>query len=225
MTLYKFIERKYCDDFFNTGSLRLGTIHSFRDTVEYGEHIGDEDEGIHHIKRSVDNPVTHSKENNEPIISEFFNLKGDGDVTISNMSFVVPRKSADAFIFCTSYLFTEALFKMWNDKKRFDACYEITDVKLFIESISQKIELSAYFVLETKVAYIGKEIDWQSPQANIHPGLTKFNEYSWQKEHRMVWNPKGPCLNIKPWLIDVPEARDYCKPYATIENNEITYIA
>jgi len=35
--LYKFIEKKYLDEFFTTGCLRLGTIYDFKDIDEYGE--------------------------------------------------------------------------------------------------------------------------------------------------------------------------------------------
>lgn len=223
MPLYKFIEKQYLDSFFSAGSLRLGTIYSYKDTVEHGESRGDKNEGVHHIKREVDKPVIHSKDNCQPIISEFFDIRGNGSISVEGISFVVQRKSKDAFIFCTSHTYTESLFRLWNEKEGLDSCYEITNENAFIESVSRKITSSANYSLSKPVVYIKQEIDWRSSHAKINPGLTKFNEYYWQKEHRMVWNPRGPCSHIKPWLIDVPEARSNCKPYAYIENGEIKY--
>jgi len=52
-TLYKFAERKWMDEFFSTGSLRLRTVRGYRNTSEHGVGVGDHTEGRHDVFRLV----------------------------------------------------------------------------------------------------------------------------------------------------------------------------
>lgn len=225
MPLYKFIKTNYSKSFFKKGSLRLGTIYSFKDTVEHGQNIGDESEGKHEVIRSLDEPVTLSKDKPEPIVSEIFKVSGDGKVHVENIAFVVPRRSPDAFIFSTCYLFSDSLFKRWFDEEKYDACYEIFDVKGFYRSISEAVNSSARFWGNGNVEYIDDPIDYSLPAANLNPALTKQREkYGWQMENRAIWVPRGPCGPLKPWVKEVPPAPKYCRPYAYIEDGVVRYV-
>ncbi|MEL4871749.1 hypothetical protein AAEU41_23365, partial [Pantoea agglomerans] len=52
MSIYKFLPKKYLNEFFKTGSLRLGTVYDFNDTVKHGTAVGDTREGRHGIYRN-----------------------------------------------------------------------------------------------------------------------------------------------------------------------------
>ena len=225
--LYKFLEKKYLDSFFKTGCIRIGTLHNFQDEEEHGNNRGDKNEGTHNLKRGIDKPIIMS--NNEPIISEIFKFAPgyDDSSTISGVTLIVPRISPNGFIFCTSTIYNDTLFKKWHDKEKADACYEITNVKEFYSSISKKIKESANLSAISNITYIKtNEIDYQSSNANKHPAFTKLEKYKWQSEHRALWTVRGPCPKIEPWIIYVPEAIQHCRPYAhlTKKNNVLRCI-
>lgn len=224
MPLYKFVEKQFLDGFFTSGSLRLGTIYDFKDVVEHGASRGDQSEGEHQLIRGIDGTVTLTKDKYEPIISEVFKMEGDGESYISNLSIVVPRRCPDGFIFCTSKLFTEELFQSWNAENNVDACYEITDPRRFFIEINKAIENSAFFFANANVTYTEDPIKFDTPHASLHPAFTKAEKtYGWQEENRTVWAAKGPCGSLKPWVIYAPEARKYCRHFAKLENEKITY--
>lgn len=224
MPLYKFIEREFLDAFFRTGSLRLGTIYDFKDIVEHGVNRGDRSEGEHNLIRGIDGTVSISKDNYEPIISEVFKVEDEGKAYLSNLSIVVPRRCEDGFIFCTSSIYNEQLFRQWNQENSLDACYEIMNPNGFILAINNAIKDSANFFASSNVTYTDTQIDYQSPQAKLHPAFTKVKkEYGWQHEHRTVWGARGPCGPLNPWIVNVPEAIQYCRPLAFLENGKITY--
>lgn len=224
MPLYKFIEREFLESFFTTGCLRLGTIYDFKDIVEHGVSRGDQSEGEHHIVRGIDGTIKLTKDKYEPIISEVFKFEGEGESSISNLSLVVPRRCQDGFIFCTSDRYNEALFKDWKREENLDSCYQIINVPGFIQAISKAITNSAFFYANSNVTYTEKQIDYQSKVASINPVFTKFKgEYEWQCENRSVFGSKGPLVPLKPWIIFAPEAIQYCKPFAFIDNGTIRY--
>ena len=225
MALYKFIEKEFFDSFFAGGSLRIGTIYNFKDTVEHGLSRGDQSEGEHHLIRGIDGTVAISKDKHEPIISEVFEMAGEGQAHISNLSTIVPRRCEDGFVFCTSYIYNEDLFWRWHKKNNVDSCYEITNPKAFFGAISRAIENSANFFANSNVTYTDKNIDYQSAYANSHPAFTKVRvDYGWQYENRSVWGARGPCGPLKPSTINVPEAIQFCKPLAFLENGGVSYV-
>jgi hypothetical protein len=224
LPLYKFIEREFLDSFFTTGCLRLGTIYDFKDIVEHGVSRGDHSEGEHHLIRGIDGTVKLTKNKHEPIISELFKFEGEGEASISNLSIIVPRRCQDGFIFCTSNQYNENLFRDWKREENLDSCYQIINVSGFIQAINDAITNSAFFYANSNVIYTEDKIDYQSNHANANPAFTKFKDkYGWQLENRSVWGAKGPCVPLKPWIIFVPEAIQYCRPFAFIENDIVTY--
>jgi hypothetical protein len=45
--IFKFMRRNHMESFFETGVIRLGTVSDFRREEEFGDCIGDQNEGIH----------------------------------------------------------------------------------------------------------------------------------------------------------------------------------
>tara|TARA_R110002095_G_scaffold184083_2_gene161293 strand:+ start:3922 stop:4605 length:684 start_codon:yes stop_codon:yes gene_type:complete len=222
--LYKFIEKEFLEGFFNNGTLRLGTIYDFKDIVEHGVSRGDHSEGEHRLIRGIDDILRITKDKHEPILSEVFKVEGEGEILLSYLNITVPRRCEDGFLFCTSSIYTEQLYRRWHKENGVDACYEIINPQGFIMAISRAISNSAYFYENSNVTYTEENIDYQSPHANIHPAFTKVkNDYDWQVENRSVWGVRGPCGPLRPWVISVPEAIQFCRPFAGLENGKITY--
>ena len=221
MKLYKFVAKEHLQSFFKAGSLRLGTIYSFKDTVEYGQSRGDEGEGRHSVSRTVVGDALHL-DKPEPIVSEIFGREVMPNVYVKDMQFSVERRSPDAFIFCTSNLFSNHLFKRWQEEEGTDACYEISDPVGFFDAISDRIAESAKYIGNGDVVYIDGKVDYRSSAAITSPALTKDrSRYGWQFENRAIWSPRGPCGRLKPWIINVPDAVSCCNEFAVFEDDGI----
>ena len=116
-------------------------------------------------------------------------------------------------------MFTESLFEQWyqsgESTEKMDSCYEIFDILGFIRAVSKKIAWSAKFDNCASVDYLPEKIDYRTPQAYIHPALGKqADKYQWQYEHRMLWSARQPSPPLQPWIIHVPQARQFCRPLA-----------
>jgi len=210
--IYKFIEHQYLSSFFETGLLRLGTVYNFKDTDLHGKHRGDSNEGKHNVVRYIDEPLTVRSGEIHPIISEGIKVEGDGRAFFYGVSIIVPRISPDYFVFCTSNIYTEALLNKWmKNEGGIDSCYEIFNPHGFSRAISKVISSSAYFSFSSDVFYTDENIDYRR---ELHPAITKGKVYDWQNEHRILWAPLLPSPPLQPWIINVPEARQFCRPVA-----------
>ena len=225
MFLYKFLERRFLNSFFETGSLRIGTIYDFKDTVSHTSARADSSEGRHDLVRSISSPLKIDKDTEEPIVSEIFRFEGEGYGTIQGMSLVSSRDSGDGFIFCTSKHYSTDIFRKWHkDCVKNDACYAIVDTKGFISEVSNVINDSISQFINRDIVYTLDPIPYNSAEARLNPAITKNAEkYSWQHENRTIWVPKLPPLILRPFIVNVPEACRYCIPLSYIENGDIKY--
>ncbi len=218
MKLYKFVKKEHLEAFFDRGSIRLSTIHEFRDVTAFGKSRQDSKEGVHTLKRTVGKaPVSITSKKKETLISESIRIQ-DPNLTIQfkGITFTNRYECEDALIFCSSHCFSEDLFHRWHDTEGTDSCYEITDALNFVKAINKKLKDSAYFALNSNILYIDEPADYQSPLANVHPGIIKNKrEYGWQVENRSVWFVKNPYAKLDGIIIEVPEAREFSKPFSS----------
>jgi hypothetical protein len=218
MKLYKFLPKRYLDAFFENGSIRLGTIFDFNDIVKHTVARADSGEGKHTLQRKLEGKTIHLKEDaHEEIISEAF----FGNVTITGHGSVSSMRSCDdAFIYCTSNRYTDEIFKKWNDDDtEINSCFEIFNVRSFFKQVSKAIKFSAYPLYGDNVIYTPDPIPYDSYAAKLNPAITKEKEkYSWQRENRSIWSPRYPYSPLKPWVINVPNAREFCRPYAKLDS-------
>ena len=221
--LYKFLEEQYLNAFFSRGSLRIGTIYDFKDTVAHTSARAHSGEGWHQLSRSFTSPVEFTNIENEPIINEFFEISGGTVISFENMSFTTTRDSGDGFIFCTSRYYSKELFLKWHiDSSNNDACYAIMNPGTFFDAITNKIRNSVCHFFNANIVYTTDPILYDSPDAKQSPAITKeMNKYSWQCENRSVWSPRLPPFRVRPFIIEVPEAIQYCKPLSYIKDGSI----
>lgn len=225
MKLYKFLPKRHLDNFFSYGNLRLGTVYDFKDEIKHTSARGDSNEGKKTVRRQLDGTPIHLKHGvHIDVISDVFS----GNVTITGTGSVSSQRVCnDAFIFCTSNEFSEELFSLWyadsiksgaNDLT--DACYEIYDVQKFFSAISFSIRHKALPLYGDHVIYTTDPIPHDSLAAKLHPAMIKeINEYGWQKENRSIWQPINH-ESITPWVLDVPAAREFCRPFALLSKND-----
>ncbi|MFM1347324.1 hypothetical protein WFP14_12230 [Yersinia proxima] len=233
MSLYKFIEKEFFDEFFLTGSLRLGTLEDFKKTEEHGGHRGDVSEGKHNVYRHVDDKLILTADTlpSEPLISSSIHMdpaSNQDSVTLSNVLFIDERNSQDVLTFCTSRVYSTHLFSEWNQKESLNYCYEIFDIKGFITAISNALSARSKgnkFKACDLVAYTNKNIDYRSKYSKVHPCFLKDNDYAWQHEVRMVWAFDDIHKKQDVIIMNVPEAIKFCRKHAYIERGEIKYLS
>ena len=120
--------------------------------------------------------------------------------------------------------FDEQMFLKWNNQENLDSCYQIVNVSNFLMAITKAIENSAFHHLHSHITYTEEIVNHDSKDANVTPAFTKYkNKYSWQHENRSLWVKREPSGLLKPWIIYVPEAIQYCKPFAYLDDEIISY--
>jgi hypothetical protein len=223
--VYKFVSRKYMDAFFETGSVRIGTMHGFRDTIAHGTSRSDIDEGNHAVVRQVDDLVLTG--GYEPMISDFIGMPPSGSgatVRFTNCNFIRRHSFPNSYIFCTAAYFSEDAFLRWNESEGIDACYEINDYAVFRNAISKELAGSARWYADRYCNYVGTEIQYDSPFASEPPVFTKRKHYEWQAEQRGVWLPIGPVNQFDAKVIQIPSAIRTCRPVAILERGTVKYL-
>lgn len=223
MYLYKFVEHQYLTSFFESGSLRIGTIFDFKDIISHSEARADKDEGKHRLMRSISSAIGIDSNSHEPIIEELFRVKEGTSAILKDFSIVVERHSPDGFVFCTSYTYSEELFRRWyEDCEKNDACYLINDPEGFFKEIDKVIKNKTLGGINSNVVYTPDPIPYNSAYARVPPAFTKeVEKYSWQKENRTVWGSMQQFGELRPFVVDVPEARRFCTPLFYIKNGQI----
>jgi hypothetical protein len=219
--LFKFVPSKYRDLFFETGSLRLGTLGDFRDVLAHGPARADPRDAMKTVHREVGEMIEHRYEEPQPVIEDVIKLAPGAAVGITGMTFRVTYQAPDCFVFCSSLTCDEKLFLRWA-REGADTCYIIEDPIAFGEALHQNCYSSVYHYFGRPVDYLAASVDWKMAQARSHAALCKDRaQYEWQSEFRYVFEPKKPPLTIEPWVILVPKARQFCKPFARCIGGQI----
>jgi len=214
--IYKFVSRRNLDRFFDTGSIRIGTLHDFRKTEAHGKWRGDEFEGKSDIMQRV---ASKNQIDKGSFLSTFINAPAG--VQITDCIFIERRDFPNCYVFCTSSYFTDELFQHWHEKEGVDACYEIFDWIGYHREISHSLVSRADGLGSAYVTYVEGDIDGESEGRHIYPPFIKKMEYEWQSEFRGVWLHKAPSIDVKPLCFEIPDARKYCRPYAILNAGKI----
>lgn len=208
------------DAFFQTGSIRLGTLHGYRDTAAFGTDRGDHAEGSSDTRLLVNRATTVEKGS---FLNQFINMSAGGEIL--NCTFINRRNHQDMFIFCASGVFTPELFHRWQAKdSRTDACYEIFDWIGFRAEISKRIRQIAWYFESSYIQYVKGDVPAHSSLRDYPVMFIKQHEYGWQLEHRGAWSKIFPNDNLPHVDIEIPDARRFCRPVAVLANGQVRYM-
>ena len=213
MHLFKYLKRRHLDSFVKKGNIRIGTLYEYRDTEQYGNVIGDQEEGVHITKFNLPQGGEVDLRENSLEANFFRNFLPEKHKDIKNIVFKLEpgvhinlfSHSQDMYIYCTTSEFNLDVMRCFNC----DACIEICDPHKFFHQISKKIRHKATFADLKKIIYKNKETTYKEPHT-IHPAIIKDTAFSYQKEWRALWTPFQP-QKLRPLYIDVPKAIRYCK--------------
>jgi len=226
MFLYKYLKKKYLEQFKEKGTIQLGNIEWFRDIEN--EKIKDPFEG--RTKYSIyakREPIELSVEQVNAITNNYhFSAK----LRIAPNSYFSDYLNVpNAFVFSTSYRFDKNLMK----KFECDACYKIMAIKKFAKTIYKELnkQYELLFSVANKVSYVKtKEIfitnqnknavirttPYKRPKSDkmktiyIEDYFTKPDAFKEEKEFRVIFVPRKP-IGKKPVYLNCIKLIDYCK--------------
>ena len=196
MATFKYLKKKHMVQFSKAGTIRLGTLYSYRATENKA--LQDEFEGrTTYFVEPSEEPVELNNDEAHKLFSPHIFKE---DMTIMPKAHVTKENTVlDAFVFCTSSVLNDQLMKKWD----YDAYYKIVDPlqfgKIIFDEMSKSIPLQAYRV--GKVSYVEtKQISITN--ANKSEGLSAISDDPWdgyftkpqrfkdEKEIRMVFVPE-----------------------------------
>ena len=221
--LYKFTKRAHLDAFFADGTFRLSTLREFGDSLGYGKARFDAREGEHRVYRDrsqfeIDLDREHPDMRRD-LAAWVSDPQNSGKRGVSYEYF----SAVDAYIFCTSRIFTEPLFLRWFDEEGADACYEIHDVRTFTRALA-KAATGTILHRHEPCVYVDGPINAVHLSAQL-PGMVKDREgYEWQQEHRAFFG-LSPYIfgSISGWILQAADARIACHPVAFVEQGKVRY--
>jgi hypothetical protein len=224
---YKYIERKFFDDFMRDGTIRLGKLVDFRDTENHGDVVGDNREGVR-------------------VINSF------GNNVRSSVPLWLSASAVNCYVFCTSAILSHDI--MINFKR--DFAFSIESVDFYVE-ISKAILLNTAVVstigvvkyisddeLIHNITELYNDSSSEEEMRSRFPQIVRLKDrnFEWQNEVRAVWEPISLAAKLwptgrkpddyefmrsthgaKPWenhvnhrlppiTIKCPSARKYIKP-------------
>lgn len=213
--LYKFLPKRYLEAFLNRGCLKIGTLYEYRKIEDYGNVIGDKNEGLHKTELFLPGGGEIDLASNS-LEAEYFRKhvlrpdQQDAKVKIvleDGARLIAHSNSQDLYIYCMSSEYNPSVMKEFGC----DACLEIFRPNEFFEAISRKIRHKAEFNELGPIKYMDKTTHYSQPHT-IHPAAMKDVEYDYQNEWRAIWVPeKAP---RQPLFINVPRAIRHCRPHA-----------
>jgi hypothetical protein len=214
MILYKYLKRKYLEDFKKFGLIKINTLHALR--TEH-ESIRDSLEGYSELEAGSENEETvFTPEEFKKLMPSLRIPKTKNKIEIAikrKSSFKSRLSTPNAYVFCTSYKCDTALASNFG----YDAYYKIMNPEDFaqtlFEKLNEKTTLNGYEigkvtytkritkVTKTNIARIEHDI-WEIC-------FSKPIKYCGQCEYRMVFLPQFQ-KEIEPKILSCPELLRFC---------------
>lgn len=182
-SLYKYLPAKYANNLINENSLKIGTLFSYRNTENYGEEIGDTDEGTR-IEYSHDK---EQKRGDQLNTLESVALRGCSGMTVENNYVELRHHSEDVYLYCLSKkLSNDIMDKLNKDfpEEKYDACVEIHEPEKFVEAIDALFAHKGRNLGVITCCYINRKQHYSVPMH--HPAIIKDPKYSYQEEVRVI---------------------------------------
>jgi len=206
--LYKYMQKEHAKLLIEEGKFRIGTLYEYRDIEKHGEVIGDFEEG----KKSTYMAISFEtwNPNNQPeFTKDFFNLSGNGSLTISNLTLEKPNDSPNHYLFCTTDIFDKNALADFG----YDTCIIIENPKRFFSIISKTLRHKAKYLGAFKCQYQSRRVSYNQDNG-AHPAIIKPLKYKSQNEVRGLWLAKKKI--IKPIIIQSHRAAKLCNYFKVL---------
>ena len=213
--LFKYCKHEHMTAVLSRGSVRIGTLHGWRDTGTHGEMTRDEFEGV---IRLAGNFIFYDASH----IAAFDHRPSDSTVTVEGQGENQARhfqnhflRSSDMLTFSTSSTYSEAQHRMWLASEGYDACYRINSPHLFLRAVTAAMA-GPEFVLSQPAIYVPAAWSNLEVFGPFHPALLKrAGGYDDQREVRAIWRGQNGS-DLRPFVIERSQAGIYCEAHRTI---------
>ncbi len=216
--IYKFMPRRYLDDFMSGKSVRVGTLEEFRNAEDHAGTKLDPSEGVLNIGMGMNfgtlaNPIDLSDSKYSSVLDY---VNNNTSMRISGMKNVGPTNNAfsisgpNMHIFCVSYLFDSDIAGRLD--KKYDVCVKIKNVLAFIAQLNTSLSLLINTDIGPScgpVMYDGDDITIESKDISIDP-FRKDSKFSLDKEFRIVFlsralpgQPPRSLKNVKAEILQI----------------------
>lgn len=205
MWFFKYGQREHLEDFFQRGSVQIGTLRSY-DEETHGPAIGDECEGISYHTLH-DNNISEYLDcddlNREHLAGWIVGPGYKGNLTrITNVGF-------NYAIFCVSHVLDREVCADFSDK--YDAAMIIDRPYVFFHELSTAFENSGLvesieFQHVADVHYRPREL---LASEDVIEAFVKEERYAHQAETRAIWNIGQPKESF--YRFTAPRARRACR--------------
>ena len=207
-TIYKHLPLKYAKLLVHSGSIKIGTLYSYRNIEELGNEVGDNNEGLA-FEYSYDKVAKKGDQLN-PLESKAIKV-GPGMVVANNY---IERRhtSSNYYIFCASLSNEPSILEKLNrdyPKDKYDSCVEITNLKKFVSDLTAAFGAEAEFIGCFPCTYINRKYHYT--KTIPHPAVIKSPRYSYQKEVRLIWKPKDRLKQIESEYFTIESIKSNCR--------------
>jgi len=191
------------------GTVRLGTLHEFRDTESHGDEVGDQAEGKKWVfeqgrRMSYDQPSSISD-----FAATFIGRRGPPRVLFDHNTLEVEQGVPDCFVYCVTEEFSERAMRECG----YDACIELVNSQAFFNALDADLRrrdlVGDWNVCSCEYKPRRRTYD---PRDTDHPALLKEPRYSYQKEVRGIWEPRH--RPVRPLILHVPQLTPFLREYA-----------
>lgn len=206
-TIYKYLPLEFAERLVHSGNLKIGTLLGYQNIEELGSEIGDKDEGIS-IEFSHDKEAKTGDRLN-PLESAAIKV-GPGMIVMGN--YIEKRHfSPNLYLFCASLSYDKSILKKLNEdypEDKYDACVKITNLKDFVEEVNTVLSDKGRFIGCFQCTYIDRKFHYT--EKRLHPAIIKDPRYSYQKEVRLIWEPKNKKNHTDPEYLTIPNIKKNC---------------
>jgi hypothetical protein len=206
--LYKYLDRKYADRMIADGSIRIGTLNDFK-AIEMGIVRGDATEGSRSLIHSIGNkPQRLADLGDSPLVARIFGVDPTSNSTIAGITLKMPETAPDVYIYCTTAVPSQMAMREFKA----DTCVRISNPNGFFEVLSECMRregLSTGECAGQPCVYRSREVEYNRPEAQIHPAFIKTADYAWQREVRLAWQPRHEKLPIHAEILVCPGIRQF----------------
>lgn len=212
MKLYRFMDQKWLRQIEQTGKIRINFLNDY-DEKKYGKDRGDNSEGQLKEVLTVTNYCGDS--NDDPIFFDKLRTSGIDirnckQITLKNVSIENKHKANNYFVMCSCKEKDLTLSKEFGK-----GILIINNFEYFLKEINKiMIRKGHRFFGHNYCNYIPKREIYQNEHNFLaklpHPAFLKEDRYKYQKEHRILWEPKNNKIIKEPIDIICKKAFKYC---------------
>ncbi|WP_339476314.1 MULTISPECIES: hypothetical protein [Pseudomonas] len=207
---FKYAEKKYSDSLLALGSVRIGTLHDFRNS-EHKPGIIDANEGrktiTHHIAKAstTDGDTIHTR------AMKAFKAIGYDSKSVVHMKdchFTQEFDHPNMYIHCLSAEYSSKVMREFDGS---DSCVEIVNLHGFYRRLTQTLKqfTPVDFLGVSQVTYMDRDQPWNGSDWGENPALIKEHEFRNQVEIRAVWWSKTG-KPIEPIILNDVGLIEFC---------------